>query len=304
VMLRSRWPAIHPDSQNGHRRLPPRVPSGEPCIGRVVTPAASLAARAALEEAVHLDPRSVLAWSQLATCYISDYKNRWNEAGEEEIGAGQDLVRRARDALAAADAIDPNMAQSRYAEGFIRCVEGRHQEGYEAMDRATKLDPNFTAAHAQKANQLVRLGRAKEALPIARHAIELAGPRDQSVGVFYWVLGRVHFVLKNYGEAIHWLQRSVDKRANLWFSGAFLVASYALAGRLEEAGEALRQFYNRGFGWYTPQRIAEIYDTELPNNHLVRHQELLRGMELAAAEFLATTDRSDPEIRAIGETSS
>jgi hypothetical protein len=89
----------------------------------------------------------------------------------------------------------------------------------------------------------------------------------------------------------------------LWFSGAFLVASYTLAGSLEEAGEALRQFYNRGFGWYTPQRIAEIYDTELPNNHLVRHQALLQGMELAG-KFLATTDGSGREIRALGETSS
>jgi tetratricopeptide (TPR) repeat protein len=68
------------------------------------------------------------------------------------------------------------MAQSRYAEGFIRCVEGRHQEGYQAMDRATRLDPNFAAAHAQKANQLVRLGNAKAALPIAHHAIKLASP--------------------------------------------------------------------------------------------------------------------------------
>ena len=125
-----------------HRRNP--ASAGE------VIPESTLAARLALEEAAHLDPRSLRAWSQLATCYISDYKNRWNEAGKEEIGAGQDLVRRAREALAKADEIDPNMAQSRYAEGFIRCVEGMHQEGYEAMDRATRLDPSFAAAHAQK----------------------------------------------------------------------------------------------------------------------------------------------------------
>ena len=181
---------------------------------------------------MRLDPRSLPAWSQLATCYISDYKNRWNEAGKEEVGAGQGLVRRARDALARADEIDPNIAQCRYAEGFIRCVEGRHQEGYEAMDRATS-DPNFAAAHAQKANQLVRLGRAREALPVARHAVELAGPYDQSTGVVYWVLGRAYFVLKDYDDAIHWLQRSVDKRGNLWFSGAFLVAAYALPGAIK-----------------------------------------------------------------------
>ena len=85
------------------------------------------------------------------------------------------------------------------------------------MDRATRLDPNFAAAHAQKANQLVRLGNAKEALPIAHHAIEVAGPCDQSTGFLYWVLGRAYFVLQDYDDAIHWLQRSVDKRGNLWF---------------------------------------------------------------------------------------
>ena len=259
------------------------MPSAEPCVGREVIPESILAARLALEEVVHLDPRSLRAWSQLATCYISDYKNRWNEAGKEEVGAGQALVRRAREALAKADEIDPNMAQSRYAEGFIRCVEGRHQEGHQAMDRATRLDPNFAAAHSQRANQLVRLGRAREALPIARHAVELAGPYDQSTGVLYWVLGRAYFVLTDYDDAIHWLQRSVDKRGNLWFSGAFLVAAYGLAGRFEKAREALRQFYGRGFGWYTPQRVAEIYATELPNNHRLRHEELFRGLKLAGA---------------------
>ena len=80
--------------------LPSRMPSPEPVIGSEVTPATSLAARVVLEQTVWFDSRSVLAWSRLATCYISDYKYRWNEAGKEEIGAGQDLVRRAREALA------------------------------------------------------------------------------------------------------------------------------------------------------------------------------------------------------------
>jgi hypothetical protein len=34
-------------------------------------PATSLAARVVLQEGARLDPRSVRAWSQLATCYIS-----------------------------------------------------------------------------------------------------------------------------------------------------------------------------------------------------------------------------------------
>jgi adenylate cyclase len=271
--------------------LSSRTPSPEPFIGAAVTPATSLAARAVLKKEVRVAPQSVLAWSQLATCYISDYKNRWNEAGKEEIGAGKDLVQRARQALAEADAIDPNLAQSQYAEGFIRCVEGRHQDGYEAMDRAAKLDPTFAAAHAQKAGQLVRLARVEEALPIARHAIELAGPRDRSVGVFYWVLGRAYFVLKDYAAATRWLQQSVDARGNLWFSGAYLVAAYALAGHVERARDALRQFYARAFEWSTPRRIAEIYDSELPNNTACAHRELYQGLGLAETELLANARR-------------
>jgi adenylate cyclase len=267
--------------------LPSRAPLPEPFIGAAVTPQSSLAARAVLEEAVRRDPRSALAWAQLATCYISDCKNRWNEAAAEQVGAGQQLLHRARQALAKADAIDSNLAQSRYAEGFIRCVEGRHQDGYEAMDRAAKLDLGFAAAHAQKAGQLVRLGRAEEALPIARHAIDLAGPLDPSVGVFYWVLGRAYFVLKDYDIAARWLQQSVDARGNLWFSGAYLVAAYALAGRVEQAHDALRRFYARGFEWYTPRRIAEIYASELPNNTACAHQELYRGLRVAETELLA-----------------
>jgi tetratricopeptide (TPR) repeat protein len=264
------------------------LPSPEPFIGTAVMPATSLAARAALKEAVRREARSALAWGQLATCYISDYKNRWNEADTEEIGAGRNLVRRAREALAKADAIDPNIAQSRYAEGFIRCVEGRHQEGYEAMHRATELDPSFAGAHAQKAGQLVRIRRAEEALPIARHAIDLGERQDDpSVAVFYWVLGRAQFVLKNYDEATLWLRRSVETRDNLWFVGIYLTAAYALAGRLAEARAALRRSTDRGFGWYTPQHIADIWRTELPNNQAVGQQDFFRGLELAGAGSLS-----------------
>jgi hypothetical protein len=61
-----------------------------------------------------------------------------------------------------------------------------------------------------------------------------------------------------------------------------------LLGASKRHAGALRQFYERGFSWYTPRRIAEIFATELPNNQHVRHQELFRGLELAGAEYLSS----------------
>lgn len=266
-------------------RLRSSVPSPEPISCTEVTPATGLAARVALQEGVRLDQPSDRAWSQLATCYISDFKNRWNEAGKEEIGAGKELVHWARKTLAEADAIDPNIAQSRYVEGFIRCVEGRHQDGYEAMDRAARLDPSFAAAHAQKAGQLVRLGRAEEALPdcaLCNRARRSARPVGRRVllGIGACLFRAERLRGRNpLAAAIGRCERQsvVQRRV----SGR----RYALARRVGQARDALRQFYGRGFGWYTPRRVAEIYASELPNNAACAHRELYRGLRVAETDF-------------------
>jgi hypothetical protein len=56
------------------------------------------------------------------------------------------------------------------------------------------------------------IGRAEEALPIARQVITIGGSADPPLGALYWVLGRVYFVMQNYDDAADWLQRSVDLR--------------------------------------------------------------------------------------------
>ena len=43
-----------------------------------------------------------------------------------------------------------------------------------------KIDPNFAAAYAQAANEMVFLGDAKGAIPMAEKAIELS-PKDKSI---------------------------------------------------------------------------------------------------------------------------
>jgi len=249
-----------------------------------ITPEHSLAARRHLEESVRLDPQSAESWSQLATLLVGcDYLNHWNEA-KDSPEAAKNLLQRGEAAVQEALKIDPSIAQAHFADGFIRRAKGDHQGALDAFDRAVQLDANFASALAQKANQLVMVGRPKEAPPSALKAIALS-PRDPAIGVFYWILGRAYFVVKDYSNAIVWLRKSAEVRPNLWYSRAYLLAAYALTGRHEQPeGVTALNDYKGAFGGYTVQRIRDLYEKELPHTDTgiqASIQELYKGLQVA-----------------------
>jgi tetratricopeptide (TPR) repeat protein len=221
----------------------------------------------------------------LAFVLVSDFLNGWNEA-KEGPDAGRVLFQRAEKALQEALQIDRSVPMAHVADGFIHRVKGDHQGALDAFDEALRLNPNLALAYAQKANQLVFLGRAKEAPPLVMKAISLS-PRDPSIGVFYWVIGRAYFAMKDYDDAIKWLQKSVQARPTLWFSRAHLISAYALTGRLEqhEAQAALTEYRENFWDkWRLEPAISGYYAKEIPNQHPDFHasiEELYKGLRLA-----------------------
>ena len=152
-----------------------------------ITPEHHLSARQFLEDSLRRDPQSAESWSQLAFMLVNDYLNHWNEA-KDSPDAAKELLRRAEEAVQQALRIDPSVAMAHYTDGLVRRAKGDHQGALDALDRAVQLDPNFSRAWAQKANELVMVGRPKEAPPLVLKAIALS-PRDPVLGVFYWIIG-------------------------------------------------------------------------------------------------------------------
>jgi tetratricopeptide (TPR) repeat protein len=247
------------------------------------SPEHHLSARQFLEESLRRDPQSAESWSQLAGLLVNDYLNNWNEV-KQSAEAGKDLLQRAEKALEEALKIDPTVAAAHLADGFIRRAKGDHQGALDAFDRAVQLDPNSARAYAQKANELVMVGRAKEAPPLVLKAIALS-PRDPYTGMFYWVIGRAYFVTQNYNEAIVWLRKATEVRPNVWYNRAYLLAAYAQLGRHEQSeGRAALSDYNGQFSGYTVQRIRDLYEKELPHTDPVMQasiQALYDGLQKA-----------------------
>lgn len=109
-----------------------------------LTPENTLIGRRFLEQAVHLDPSYALAWAWLADVLISDYLNRWNNAGKNELSQAEAAARHAI-------TIDPDLALAHYAEGFIHRAKGEHNAALVSFNRAIEINPNYARAYAQKA---------------------------------------------------------------------------------------------------------------------------------------------------------
>jgi adenylate cyclase len=205
----------------------------------------TMTARTLLTEALRLDPSSAEAWARLAQLTASDYFNHWNGTGPEQLAEAEEAVRKAL-------LIDPNLALAHLANGFILRARGQHHLAFEAFARAIDLDPNFALAYAQEADELILIGRPTEAQPLVEQAIRLS-PRDPSLGIFYWFIGRANFFAERYDQAIPWLRKSIEVRPTLWYNRLYLASAYALNRETGEARKTLEEF-NRRF----PQPIYTV----------------------------------------------
>ena len=225
-----------------------------------ISPEHTLAARGLLRDSVRLDPQSAQSWAWLADLLASDYLNRWNNAGRDELAEAQQAAERAV-------AIDPYMYLAHFARGFIYRARGENTAALDAFAQALKLNRNFARGYAQEANELINVGRPAEAPRLVEKAMALS-PRDPGLGVFYWILGRAHFFSKHYPEAIVWLRKSVDARPNLWFNRLYLVSAYTLLHDESAARAALHEFYGRFSGYSLAQVIS--HEQDIPASPFIR----------------------------------
>jgi adenylate cyclase len=220
------------------------------------------ALRNALENPAGLDRRRLAeTWAFLADVATCDYLNRWNQAGPAQLSQAEEAVQRALD-------IVPGLPSAHYVTGFIQRAKGNHEGALAAFDRTIRLNPGFARAYAQKANELINVGRPDEAPPLVLKAIGLTPAGSLALGMFYWIIGRAYFFLDHPDHAIEWLEKSVEVRPNLWYNRLYLVSAYALStDKHTEAAQTLGDFSDR-FPDYTVARVA-VNEGANPNRHPV-----------------------------------
>jgi adenylate cyclase len=126
--------------------------------------------------------------------------------------------------------LDPNLPQDHAALGMVLAWERRHDESIAEFERVTALNPNHT--DWRFATALVFAGEPARAIQVVDALIRL-DPFYPPLAP-HW-LGLAQYMLKQYSEALLLLRECAARAPNFRPVHAWLAATYAQLGRLDEA---------------------------------------------------------------------
>jgi tetratricopeptide (TPR) repeat protein len=194
--------------------------AADPISNAVVSPDASLFTRQILQSALanvagssSPPPWVPDAQALLANVLMNDYLNWWNNAGQNELAAAQNVASHAGDS-----------ALANHAKGLIYRAAGQPDHALKAFRAAKISEDRFARAHAQFGNQKAALGRENETQDPLDTALKL-NPHHPACGYFFWGKGRAFFQQEDWARAIESLQKSVDELPTVWYNRCYLAAA-------------------------------------------------------------------------------
>ena len=187
--------------------------------------------RAALQffsKAIELDPEFASAYGMAAYCYCHRKTNGWIADPEKEIAETARLARRAVE-------LDKDDAVALSYGGFsLAYVVGELDAGVAFIDRALLLNPNLATAWIVSGWVRVWLGQPEVAIEHLARATRLS-PLDPLVNRTRTTAAHANFFAGRYDEASSWAAMALREWPDFQTALRIAAASYALAGRLEDA---------------------------------------------------------------------
>jgi adenylate cyclase len=205
-------------------------------------------ARRLLEQSLAIDPDYARAYGMLSRTHLFAYLEPFDR--DYLAPAAFD---RALELAHTAVRLDPRLPQARAQLGYVLLWKRRHEAAIAEFERAFALNPNFL--DYRYAVALSYAGEPARALEVLEAIIRLdpfpPSPTFSGMGV-------ANYMLKRYGEAVHWLHESISRQPSLQWPHVALAAAYAQLGQLAEAraeaAEVLR--INPGFTIESTKRFS------------------------------------------------
>ena len=212
------------------------------------------AAREYLERAVALDPNSSQAYSTLAMIHWMDWMAHWVADRDRSLAMA---YASAKKAVALDDADGTAFARLGMCHVYHRAFD----DALDSFKRALMLNPNDYYALGFFGFYLTAVGRIDEALTKFDQSARINPLQPEWVG---WLSGIAFFTARQYDQAITVLRPIKDTVNEV---RGWLTASYAGAGRIDEARAMLEEFL----------RVAEDDMAVFPGRKLVDWEPFWHG---------------------------
>lgn len=184
-----------------------------------------------LYKAIELDPDFASAWGMAARCYTLRHANSWMVDGQE-VAETKRLARRAVE-LGRDDAVALCMAGWALAR-----VLHEMEEGASHIERALTLNPNLAAGWQYSGLLQAYLGNPELAASNLARAMRLS-PLDTDLYAMQAGTALAEFVAGRYEESARWAEMALREQPNFFPALRNAATSHALAGRLDQARQAL-----------------------------------------------------------------
>jgi tetratricopeptide (TPR) repeat protein len=183
-------------------------------------------------KAIEFDPEFASAYGMAAWCHVRRKGNRWTTDRVKEASEAARVARRAVE-LGKEDAVALSTG------GFaLAYVAGDLDDGAAFIDQALALNPNLASAWTVSGWVRSLLGEHETALEHFAHSMRLS-PLDPFLLVAQSGIAIAHFHAGRYDEASSWAEKALREDPNYLPAVRVLAASSALAGRLQEAQNAM-----------------------------------------------------------------
>jgi adenylate cyclase len=189
------------------------------------TAEANQQSRALYENALALEPTSMLALTGIAWSYFIDWVSRWSGPADDGL---ERAYRLARQALA----LDSTDYRVHLLLGTILANRKQYAQALLHYQQAMALNSNDADGAAHMGNLLVAMGRFSEALDWFRKAVRLSPLHP---AWYLYGIAEAHYGARQYEEAIGPLRTAVNRFPTFVTPRRHLAAAYAQLGRLDEA---------------------------------------------------------------------
>jgi adenylate cyclase len=204
-------------------------------------------ARRLLERSLAIDPNYARAAAMLSWTHSHGYLLPFD--GDYLSPAALD---RALELAQTAVRLDPRLPQARAQLGYVLTWKRRHDAARAEFERAFALNPNFIDWRFAVA--LIFAGEPARAIEVVEAIIRLDPFQPSQT---FNQMGHANYMLKRYGDAVHWLCECISRQPTLQWPHVTLACAYAQLGQPEEArAEAAEVLQlNPGFTIESSKRI-------------------------------------------------
>jgi len=172
-------------------------------------------------KALEIDPKLAEAHASLGIIYNS-YDGKWSES-EGEFRQAIELK--------------PGLAYAHMWYGLLLDVLGRHDEAFEQIKLASKLDPLSRIVISNLGGVLLKIGKPKEASEQFKQSLK----EDPSFGYLHEALGWACYLDSRPEDAVKEIRQAVALTNNDPWMKTSLACVLALAGKHDEASNLLKE---------------------------------------------------------------